>query len=183
MIESLTNIMDAKKRFPDLPHDHVQHLCYISYLIFNGTTWDKVVQRRNLTYLELGMLLMILDADEIKELQTQAEQNWDDYVEREKQDREQERKYKLLVWALGSPSVWPEVDPNTLVGVNTTIAIQVNGKLCGTVEAPNDALEQTVEQLAYQNDRIKAHIEGKHITRKVFVEGRVLNFVVQDGMG
>jgi len=77
-------------------------------------------------------------------------------------------------------SCWPMPDPDALIGLTQTIAIQVNGKLRGTVEAPSDALEQTVEQLAYQNDRVKAHIEGKHITRKVFVEGHVMNFVTSD---
>jgi len=80
-------------------------------------------------------------------------------------------------------SSWPEVDPNALVGETQTIAIQVNGKLRGTVEAPTNSLEQTVEQFAYQNDRVKPYIEGRRITRKIFVEGRMLNFVVQDRIG
>lgn len=195
IIELLTIMSNAKKRFVGLPMHQVKHLCYICTLICNGATWDKVIRRRNMTYLDLGIVLMAFDDMEISELMIKGEQNWDDFVEREKRDIERERSYRAYEQVnekrFGSRQCWPVADPNCfrldgrpLPLLDTeTIAIQVNGRLRGTVEALTDALEQTVEQLAYQNDRVKAHIENRQITKKVFVMGRVLNFVVQDRIG
>ena len=185
MIESLINIRDEKKRDLDLSPDHVEHLCYIHTLIFNGATWDKVVQRREITYSELGVLLMPLNADEIRELQAQGEQNWSDFIVQTEED------IRLTKWHKAHPRIsrWPEPDPNCFdlngrpLFDTETIAIQVNGKLRGTVVVPTGTSQLLVEDAAFQDTRITAHIEGKQITRKVFVPGRVLNFVVQDGMG
>jgi leucyl-tRNA synthetase len=73
---------------------------------------------------------------------------------------------------------WPAFDPALVAADTVTIAVQVNGKLRGEVQAPAAASEAEVRALAEAEDRVKAHISGKTIRKVVFVPKRLVNFVV-----
>lgn len=175
--------MMSLTKLSGLPHEQAMQLYTYRTMSYNGYTTDRIVWKMGITNLELGMLLMGFDADELEKLQAQADRNEKRFIERlarnVRPSDEEIRRRKSCSNSVFR-SAYPEVDRDALVGDTQTIAIQVNGKTRGTVEATTNALEQTIEQLAYQNDRVKPHIEGRQITRKVFVMGCVLNFVVQD---
>ncbi len=88
------------------------------------------------------------------------------------------------LWArLGhEPSVieepWPQYDEDWLVEDSYELAVQVMGKLRGTVEIPQDADEDTAVAAARQNEDVERYLEEKEIRRVIFVPGRILNFVV-----
>ena len=73
---------------------------------------------------------------------------------------------------------WPAFDPALVAADVVTIAIQVNGKLRGDVQAPAAATEAEVRALAEAEERVKAHLAGKTIRKVVFVPKRLLNYVV-----
>jgi leucyl-tRNA synthetase len=73
---------------------------------------------------------------------------------------------------------WPAFDPALVTADVVTIAIQVNGKLRGDVQAPASAGEAEVRALAEAEERVKAHLAGKTIRKVVFVPRRLLNYVV-----
>jgi leucyl-tRNA synthetase len=73
---------------------------------------------------------------------------------------------------------WPAFDPSLVTADVVTIAIQVNGKLRGDVQAPVSAGEAEVRALAEAEERVKAHLAGKTIRKVVFVPRRLLNYVV-----
>jgi leucyl-tRNA synthetase len=73
---------------------------------------------------------------------------------------------------------WPEFDPALVVADTVTIAVQVNGKLRGEVQAPAAAGEAEVRGLAEADERVKAHLAGKTLRKVVFVPKRLMNFVV-----
>ncbi len=73
---------------------------------------------------------------------------------------------------------WPAFDPALVVADTVTIAVQVNGKLRGEVQAPAAAAEADVRALAEAEERVKAHLEGKTVRKVVFVPKRLINFVV-----
>ena len=75
-------------------------------------------------------------------------------------------------------SPWPSYDPALVVADVVTIAVQVNGKLRGEVQAPVSAGEAEVRELALQEERVKAHLAGKTVRKVVFVPRRLINFVV-----
>jgi leucyl-tRNA synthetase len=75
-------------------------------------------------------------------------------------------------------SPWPSYDPALVVADVVTIAVQVNGKLRGEVQAPLSAGEPEVRVLAEQEGRVKAHLAGKTVRKVVFVPRRLINFVV-----
>jgi leucyl-tRNA synthetase len=73
---------------------------------------------------------------------------------------------------------WPAFDPALVAADVVTIAVQVNGKLRGEVQAPASAAEAEVRALAEAEERVQAHLAGKTVKKVVFVPKRLLNFVV-----
>ena len=73
---------------------------------------------------------------------------------------------------------WPAFDPALVVADTVTIAVQVNGKLRGEVQAPASAGEAEVRALAEAEERVRAHLAGKAIRKVIFVPKRLVNFVV-----
>ncbi|HEY9715243.1 MAG TPA: class I tRNA ligase family protein, partial [Chroococcales cyanobacterium] len=75
---------------------------------------------------------------------------------------------------------WPKYNETYLVSETMTIAVQVNGKLRGTVDLPADSAEESVIEAAKANEKIKAHVEGKDIVKTIYVPGKILNIVVKN---
>ena len=75
---------------------------------------------------------------------------------------------------------WPKYNPELIVEDTVTIAIQINGKLRGTIEVRSEKSEVRGEiiRLAKENEKINKWIEGKKVKKEVFVKGKLLNFVV-----
>jgi leucyl-tRNA synthetase len=73
---------------------------------------------------------------------------------------------------------WPSFDPVLVASDVVTIAVQVNGKLRGEVQAPASAGEAEVRELAQGQGRVQAHLAGKALRKVVFVPRRLINFVV-----
>ena len=73
---------------------------------------------------------------------------------------------------------WPEPDPALLRAETVTLAVQVLGKLRGTIEVATDADEATIFALAEAEENVQRSIAGKPIRKRIHVLGRVVNFVV-----
>ncbi len=86
------------------------------------------------------------------------------------------------LWALlgHGPSVsqqpWPVFDPALTVSDRLTIPIQINGKLRGKIEVGADASREQVEGLA--RTAAAEWIQGKEPKKVVYVEKKLINFVV-----
>ena len=76
-------------------------------------------------------------------------------------------------------SSWPIFDPEAVIGDVIKVAIQVNGRLRGTVEVPVGSEKAPVEEAAKENEKVQAHLDGKKIIKVIYVPGRLLNFVVK----
>ena len=74
---------------------------------------------------------------------------------------------------------WPEYDESKLADDVVEIAVQVNGKLRGTVEIPADASDSEAIAAAKANERIAAELAGKQIIKEIFVKGRLVNIVAK----
>ena len=59
------------------------------------------------------------------------------------------------------------------------IPIQINGRLRGRITISADADEQTVTDLAAENEKIKRNLEGKTIRKVIFVRGRLINIIAK----
>ncbi len=74
---------------------------------------------------------------------------------------------------------WPQADPALLQSETVTVAVQVNGKLRDRVEAPADASEAALLELANGSDNVRRHLEGKEVVKEVVVAGKLVNLVVR----
>ena len=73
---------------------------------------------------------------------------------------------------------WPEAEADQLVEKNVTVAVQVNGKLRGTLDLPKDSDDQTAETAALALENVSAAIAGKPIRKVIIVPNRIINVVV-----
>ncbi|WP_142849194.1 leucine--tRNA ligase [Telmatospirillum sp. J64-1] len=73
---------------------------------------------------------------------------------------------------------WPEADPALLVEDSVTIAVQVNGKLRGTIDLPKDVDQKTAQDAALALPAVQSVIEGKTLRKVVVVPNRIVNVVV-----
>ncbi|WP_339829861.1 leucine--tRNA ligase [uncultured Arenimonas sp.] len=73
---------------------------------------------------------------------------------------------------------FPEADPAALVRDSVTLAVQVNGKLRGTLEVSANAGKETVEALALAEPNVQKFIEGLSVRKVIVVPGKIVNIVV-----
>lgn len=77
---------------------------------------------------------------------------------------------------------WPEYDATLAALKVITIAVQVNGKLRGTIEM--DSLEaqdrEVIIERARTHESVAKYLEGQEIAKEIFVPGKVVNFVTKD---
>ena len=73
---------------------------------------------------------------------------------------------------------WPHADPALLVADKVTIAVQVMGKLRGTIDVPPDSAAQTVLQMAETEPNVARALEGKRVVKRIHVPNRIVNFVI-----
>ena len=74
---------------------------------------------------------------------------------------------------------WPAYDPALTVTDEVEIAVQVMGKLRGSVRVARDAPEESVHALALASESITRHLAGKQIIRVIYVPNRLINFVAK----
>jgi leucyl-tRNA synthetase len=73
---------------------------------------------------------------------------------------------------------WPEADPALLVAESVIIAVQVMGKLRGSIEvAPNAPVDSVLAAAEAEPNVVRA-LEGKRIVKRIHVPNRIVNFVV-----
>jgi leucyl-tRNA synthetase len=71
---------------------------------------------------------------------------------------------------------WPSFDPALVVSDRLTIPIQVNGKLRSKIEVPADWTEEQVVTLA--KEAADDWLQGKPLRKVIYVEKKLVNFVV-----
>jgi leucyl-tRNA synthetase len=75
-------------------------------------------------------------------------------------------------------SPWPSAEPALLVDDTVTVAVQLNGKLRGTVGLAKDAPKDVAEKAALALPEIVRALEGKAPKRVIVVPNRIVNIVV-----
>ena len=72
---------------------------------------------------------------------------------------------------------WPEPEPGLLAADSVTIAVQVMGKLRGTIVRPPNSGEAANTAAALQEPNVMRALEGKQIRKTIYVPDRIINFV------
>jgi leucyl-tRNA synthetase len=74
---------------------------------------------------------------------------------------------------------WPEADPALLASDTVTLIVQVNGKLRDRIEAPAEAPQERLLELARASEKVSAHLAGKELVKEIVVPGKLVNLVVR----
>jgi len=91
------------------------------------------------------------------------------------------------VWVeiLGQPfsihkAAWPKYDDSKIVIDTVTMAVQVNGKMRGTVElkSQKSKVKSDVEELAKKDEKVAKWLGGRTVRKTIFIPGKIINFVI-----
>ena len=74
---------------------------------------------------------------------------------------------------------WPECDESKIVEEEIEIAVQVNGKVRGTIKINKDEAEDSIKEKAMNEENVSKHIEGKEIVKVIVIKGKIVNIVVK----
>jgi len=72
---------------------------------------------------------------------------------------------------------FPQADPAAMVRDSVTLAVQVNGKLRGTIDVAADAPKDLIESLARAEPNTAKFLEGQAIRKVIVVPGKIVNIV------
>lgn len=73
---------------------------------------------------------------------------------------------------------WPEADPARIIDDSVTLAVQINGKLRGTIQAQRDADQEQLKEMALALPNVLQMIDQKPPRKVIVVPNRIVNVVV-----
>jgi leucyl-tRNA synthetase len=73
---------------------------------------------------------------------------------------------------------WPSFDPEVAKADEVVVPVQVNGKLRGRVNAPVDASEDRLREIALADPAVRSYTDGKTIRKVVIAKGPLVSVVV-----
>ncbi|MBO4683704.1 MAG: class I tRNA ligase family protein, partial [Desulfovibrio sp.] len=74
-------------------------------------------------------------------------------------------------------AAWPAWDEAATQSDTLTIALQVNGKLRGTIEVPADMDKDALEAAARKDEAVLRHTNGMTIRRVIVIPKKLVNIV------
>ncbi len=74
-------------------------------------------------------------------------------------------------------TAWPVYDPAWAEEQETTIAVQVNGKLRATITVPKDTDQSEVEAKAVAEPNVNRFLEGAQVKKVIYVPNKIVNII------
>ena len=74
---------------------------------------------------------------------------------------------------------WPAYDESKTVATTAEMAVQVQGKLKGTITVPMDSDEQTVVDAALQLEKVQRMMDGMQIVKVIHVKNKLVNLILK----
>lgn len=74
---------------------------------------------------------------------------------------------------------WVTYDEAMCVDADIKMGVQINGKVRGEINVAKDADEKAAMELAGKVDPIKKWLDGKKVTKVIYVPGRILNIIAK----
>ena len=74
---------------------------------------------------------------------------------------------------------WPKYDESLLEEEKVNIVIQINGKKREVINVKKDTSENEILTMIKNNNKIQSFIENKEIVKKIFVQNKILNFIIK----
>ena len=80
---------------------------------------------------------------------------------------------------LCSLAAWPEWDENKTIDSTVEVAVQINGKVRGTIALPVNCPKDEAIAAAKADEKIEAAIAGKTVVKEISVPNKIINIVVK----
>ena len=77
---------------------------------------------------------------------------------------------------------WPAWDPDLAAEETVQVAVQINGRLRGVVDAPLQASQDEIVALVCSQGSLQAYLAGKSITRAFYVPGKIINLMLDNAV-
>ena len=74
---------------------------------------------------------------------------------------------------------WPVYDESKTVASTVEMAVQVNGKLKGSIKMPVDSAEEAVVAEAMKVEKVAKAVEGMKLVKTIHVKNRLVNLIVK----
>jgi leucyl-tRNA synthetase len=74
---------------------------------------------------------------------------------------------------------WPTYDENKTIEASVDMAVQIMGKLRGTINIPVDSTDEFVVQAVLSDDKISRYTESKEIMRTIIVKNKLINLILK----
>ena len=74
---------------------------------------------------------------------------------------------------------WPEFDESKTVASHVEMAVQVLGKLRGTIVVPIDSEQDFIVSEALKQEKVAKFVEGKNIVKVILVKNKLVNLIVK----
>ena len=78
-----------------------------------------------------------------------------------------------------SKNNWPKFDKSKIIEKNVTIAIQVNGKLRGTMEINSFDSQEKIIKNSQKIKNVKKFLTNKKNIKQIYVKNKIINFIVK----
>jgi leucyl-tRNA synthetase len=76
-------------------------------------------------------------------------------------------------------SKWPEFDPALLEESEVVIAVQINGKVRGSIKVAVDATKEVVIGKAKELENVQKYLEGAEIVKEIYIPGKMVSLVLK----
>ncbi len=80
-------------------------------------------------------------------------------------------------YSVFTTAVWPSYDAKYLVADTITLAVQINGKMRGTLEMSKDADQETVMNTIQNDSKFSAHLSWTP-KKIIYVQGKIINIII-----
>ena len=74
---------------------------------------------------------------------------------------------------------WPSFDESKMLQHTVEVVFQVNGKIRAKSNVPVDIDDSALKNLAYAEQNVRQHLDGKHVVKEIIVKNKLVNFVVR----
>ena len=78
-----------------------------------------------------------------------------------------------------SVEAWPTYDEAKTVDASVTIAVQICGKMRGTIDVPAGAEEDVAFDIIMNDEKLASFFAGKTIVKKIYVKNKIFNIIAK----
>ncbi|MGL5522203.1 MAG: class I tRNA ligase family protein [Metamycoplasmataceae bacterium] len=76
--------------------------------------------------------------------------------------------------------IWPTYSDSKIITTKKVLAIQINGKVRGTIEINDDWSEEEIIENAKKNNNVNKYIKDKKILKAIVIKDKILSFVIDN---